>query len=439
MARKWNGTRPAALALLAGVSASTTSAGPPTPVPLQQTVNPDAAKLGFSPERLSNIGSAYAAGVARGEIPGAVVMIARDGKVVYSAAIGYQDRATKRPMGLTSRFYLASMTKPLTSVAAMMLIEQGRLRLTDPIAKFIPAFTRLQVGREVTGSDGKPSLALDPLRLAPTIQDLLRHTAGFTYGPFGSSLVQQAYVKANVADYAQSNAELVEKLAAIPLAYQPREVFEYSMSTDVLGRIVEIVSGRSLADFFERRITGPLKMHDTGFSAHDISRIAPLVGTPVGVPGGTPRWYSGGGGLIGTASNYLRFGQMMLGNGVYAGARLLTPKSIGLMTKNQLPPNVHYGPYDLGTLAPTPANGQGFGYGFAVRLEQGRNVAPGSVGDYHWAGSSGTYFWVDPRERLVVVVLTAAPAVRAEYRIKARQLVYGAMTRRAVATQGETR
>jgi CubicO group peptidase (beta-lactamase class C family) len=428
-ARRWRGAGRYALAAVAVFAGETPTIAQPASVPLQEIISPDAAKLGFSTERLKVIGAAYSRGVAAGEIPGAVVMIARDGRLAYSAAIGYRDIAAKQPMQLASRFYLASMTKPLTSVAAMMLVEEGRLLLDDPVAKYIPEFAALKVGREVTGADGKPSLVLEPPRRPPTVQDLLRHTSGFTYGPFGSSLVQQAYMKANVSDFSQTNAELVTKLAALPLAYQPGEVFEYSMSTDVLGRVVEVVSGMSLADFVKQRITNPLEMKDTSFSADDRSRVAALLGAPAPFPTGTrPRWFSGGGGMVGTAPDYLRFGQMMLGNGNWEGVRLLSPHSVALMTSNELPPEVRYGPYGLGSLAPTPEAGQGFGYGFAVRLEPGRNPAPGSVGDYHWAGSSGTYFWIDPRERLVAVVLTAAPAVRSAYRLKARQLVYQAMT-----------
>lgn len=426
--RKWRGAGRYALAAVAGLAGETPIIAQPAAVPLQEFVSPDAAKLGFSPQRLKLIGAAYSGGVAAGEIPGAVVVIARDGKLVYSAAIGYRDIAAKQPMQLNSRFYLASMTKPLTSVAAMMLVEEGRLLLLDPVSKYIPEFAGLKVGREVAGADGRPTLVLEPLRQPPTVQDLLRHTSGFTYGPFGSSLVQQAYMKANVGDFNQTNAELMTKLAAIPLAYQPGEAFEYSMSTDVLGRVVEVASGRSLADFLKLRLTDPLGMKDTSFSADDPSPAAALAGAPIPFTAGTPRWFSGGGGMVGTAADYVRFAQMMLGKGDRDGVRLLSPHSVALMTSNELPPGVRYGPYDLGSLAPTPGAGQGFGYGFAVRLEQGRNPAPGSVGDYHWAGSSGTYFWVDPREQLVAVVLTAAPAVRAAYRIKARQLVYQAMT-----------
>lgn len=360
-------------------------------------------------------------------------MIARDGKLIYRAVIGYRDAATEEPMRLDTRFYLASMTKPLTNVAAMILAEEGRLGLDDPVARYLPQLDGLKVGREVVGSDGKAQLILEPLRRPPTIRDLMRHTSGFTYGPFGSSLVQQAYMKANLTDYGQTNADLVTKLATLPLAYQPGQTFEYSMSTDVLGRVVEVASGMSLAQFIRERITTPLGMRDTGFDAEDPSRIAPLSGAPVAAPTGTPRWFSGGGGMIGTAADYLRFGEMMLNGGTLGSVRLLAPNTVASMTTNQLPPAIEFGPYDLGSLAPTPHAGQGFGYSFAVRLDQGRNSAPGSIGDYHWAGSSGTYFWVDPRERLVAVVMTAAPAVRSAYRIKARQMVYQALTTSRVA------
>ncbi|MGY2737190.1 serine hydrolase domain-containing protein [Sphingomonas sp. UYP23] len=405
------------------------------PATAQQTdeaktfVSKDAERLGFKPEALAAIGQAYEAGVMSHEIPGAVVMIARDNKLVYSMTAGYRNASAKKRMAADTRFYLASMTKPITSVAAMILVERCKLQLDDPVSKYIPEFANLRVGREITDSHSKLSLALDPADHPATVRDLFRHTAGFTYGPFGSSLVQQAYMHANLADFGQTNAELMTKLAALPLAYQPGEVFEYSMATDVLGRVIEIVSKQSLADFVQKEITGPLGMKDTSFGVPDAERVAVPLSMPVSYPAGVPRWFSGGGGLISTAADYLKFAQMLLNGGEYNGVKILSPQTIMKMTRNELPVNITYSPLDLGILEPSPANGQGFGYGFAVRVSDKGNKAPGTIGDYHWAGISGTYFWIDPKKKMVVVAMIAAPEARDGYRIKARNLVYSAISK----------
>lgn len=390
-------------------------------------IHPRATQLGFSRERLLQIGAAHAEGVSAGVIPGAVIIVARDGELVYETAVGYRDLYSKQVMTCDTRFQLASMTKPIVSVAAMRLVEAGLLRIEAPISEYLPEFTRLNVGREIIdASNGERRLRLEPAPRTPTILDLLRHTSGFTYGPFGNSLVQQAYVAASVMTPNQTNAEMATKLAALPLAYPPGEVFEYGMSTDVLGRILEVISQQSLGACIAQRVTGPLDMSDTSFAIEDPEGIAlPRSASPPAR--GAPRWLSGGGGLIGTAGDYLKFAQMLLNRGELRGVRLLSPQTVDLMTRNHLPAQVTTGPYDLDVLAPTAAMGQGFGLGVCVRIEQQRNPLPGSVGDYSWAGSTGTYFWVDPRERLIGIALTAAPEVRTAYRAKARRLVYRAL------------
>jgi len=393
-------------------------------------ISDQAAALGMSPERLARIQPSYEAGVRDGEIPGAVVLIARNDAVVYSASVGFRDLAAQVPMTRDTRFYLASMTKPIVSVAAMMLVEDGVLQLPLPVSHYLPELKHLKVGREIVDAKtGRRTLQLEPPRREPTVHDLLRHTSGFTYGPFGDSPVQRAYQAANLVDFGQSNAELVTKLASLPLAYQPGETFEYSMSTDVLGRVIEVVSGMPLEKFIEQRITAPLGMLDTSFGATDPQRLARARTLHAALPTGTPRWASGGGGLIGTAEDYLKFATLLLNGGELNGKRLLSRKTVELMTSNHLPPDVTFGPYDLGVMAPSPEQGQGFGLGFAVRLDAGRSPLPGSVGDYSWAGASGTYFWIDPRERLIAIVMTAAPEVRAAYRYRARTLVYQSIER----------
>ncbi len=397
-------------------------------VPRTVAVGAQAAALGFSRPRLEVLTAALERGVEAKEIPGAVTIVQRNGKVVYSATMGYRDAIQHLPMAGDTRFSLASMTKPIVSVAAMTLVEDGRLSLADPVSKYIPEFANLKVGREVTDpSTGDHRLEFDPMVRQPTIQDLMRHTSGLTYPPpFGNSLVQRRYEEADLRDVAQTNAEFVAKLVKLPLAYQPGSTFEYGFSTDVLGRIVEIVSGQSLDAFVKARVTDPLCMADTSFTIPDVDRFA-RASQPGQIPPAAPRRFSGGGGLIGTASDYARFAQMLLNGGELDGVRILSPHSVEMMRSNQLPPNVVQGGYDLGFAQPSAAMGQGFGLGFAVRLEAGRNPLPGSPGDYYWAGSTGTYFWIDPREKLVVVLLTASSPSRERYRALARNLVYQAL------------
>jgi CubicO group peptidase (beta-lactamase class C family) len=252
--------------------------------------------------------------------------------------------------------------------------------------------------------------------------------------------VQLLWRDARLMDPGQTNAELVAKLARLPLMFEPGTTWEYSMSTDVLGRIVEIVSGQSLGDFCAERITGPLGMADTGFAATGPGQAARLAEPQVEAKSGQRppmrsvkqpvRWHSGGGGAVSTAADYLRFCQMLLNGGELDGARLLAPKTVAHMAADHLPPGVCYGgTARFGALAPTPELGIGFGLGFAVRKEAGRSPVPGSVGDYFWHGVSGTTFWIDPQEQLIAVLMLQSPEHRLRYRNLTRQLVYGAMTR----------
>jgi CubicO group peptidase (beta-lactamase class C family) len=273
-----------------------------------------------------------------------------------------------------------------------------------------------------------------------TVQDLLRHTSGLTYAAFGDSPVQMVWRDGNLMDEGQTNAELVTKLSRLPLMFEPGTTWEYSMSTDVLGRVVEVVSGQSLADFFAARITGPLGMVDTGFAA--LGDRAARIAEPQtdATTGKRPpmrnvarenRWYSGGGGAVSTAADYLRFCQMLLNGGELDGVRILSPKTVVHMASDHLPPDVQYGQTSrprFGALAPAPEMGYGFGLGFAVRKAAGMSPVPGSVGEFFWGGVTGTYFWIDPREQMVVVLLLQAPDQRLYYRYLSRQLVYAAIT-----------
>ena len=395
---------------------------------------------GLASGRLARINELFDADVAKGTIPGAVALIARRGQLAYLEAFGFRDREKQLRMATDSIFRIASMTKPMVSIAVMMLAEEGRLRLVNPISAYLPELKNLQVGVEVAGAAGKPELKLEPVRREMTLQDLLRHTSGITYGQFGDSLVKQAYRAANIFDPNQTTARFIAKLAKLPLQNQPGEVWDYSMSTDVLGRLVEVVAGMDLDRFIEARISAPLGMHDTGFmvAKDKAARVAepqidPATGKRPPMPRDLtvrPNFLSGGGGMVSTAPDYLRFAQMLANGGELDGERIVARKTIALMTSDHLPPHVKF---SAGTRAqfeessPMAEFGQGFGLGFCVRKEPGRNPAPGSVGDFYWSGVHGTYFWVDPQEQLIGVLMLCAPELRRHYRALMRQLVYQAL------------
>jgi CubicO group peptidase (beta-lactamase class C family) len=399
--------------------------------------------VGFSSERLKRLTGAFQAEVQEGAIPGAVVLVARDGKIAYLEAFGFQDREKKLAMHTDAIFRLASLTKPVTSVAVMMLVEEGKIQLDDPVSLYLPELTGLQVGVEkVNAATGKTELSLEPARRAMTVQDLLRHTSGLTYDFLGGSLVKQAYRAARLNDPEQTLAEFITKLSKLPLAHQPGTMWDYSTSTDVLGRLVEVTSGMPFDRFLAERITKPLGMADTGFYAagDKAQRLAepqtdPMTGhrPPMMDPTRPHAWLSGGGGLVSTASDYARFSQMLLNGGALDGVRLLSPKTVAYMTSDQLPPDITYSPemlqfFEPRAIAPTPRDGQGFGLGFMVRTQPGRNPWPGSVGSYYWVGIFGTAFWVDPAEKLVAVMMMTVPPLQAgHYRSLIRNLVYQAL------------
>lgn len=409
----------------------------PASPPLPRAASPD--ELGMSVPRLGRLVATLGEHVDAGKIPGAVVAVARRGKLAVLAPVGFRDREAGAPMPLDAVFRGASVTKPLTVATALTFVEDGALQLGAPVATYLPELANLQVGVERAGAAGERTLMREPARRAATVQDLMRHTAGFTYGIFGDSLVQRAYRAANVMDLQQTNAEMVQKLAQLPLAYQPGTTFEYGMSTDVLAAIVERVAGAPFDRVLRERITGPLAMPDTGFALADADRLAhpqidPATGQRPDLSGlydvaRPPRWFSGGGGILTTASDYVRFAQMLLDGGTLHGTRVLSRATVALMTSDHLPPGVAFGPFteELGITAPFPEYGQGFGLGVSVRIAAGRAPHPGSVGDFSWAGVSGTYFWVDPREELVAVLMLQAPAVRVYYRSLLRAMVYAAL------------
>ncbi|MFN4014679.1 MAG: serine hydrolase domain-containing protein [Reyranella sp.] len=395
-------------------------------------------EVGFLSTRLKRLSDRLNEGVKNNELPGAVVLIARNGKIVMFESYGFRDKEAKVAMTNDTIFRIASMTKPIVTLAAMMLMEEGKLTLADRVSMYIPAFADTKVAVQKKKEDGTVETVLEPQFRPMTVHDLMRHTSGLTYGAVGANPVKQSYVDMKVADRSQTNAEMADKLAKLALLYQPGTTWEYSMSTDVLGRVVEVASGMPLDKFIEERITKPLKMGDTGFevSADKKARGAkPMKEGPKNevpaIPDITEKfnWRSGGGGMVSTAADYARFLQMFANGGQLDGVRLVSRKTIDLMTADALPPDIRMGAdmFRFEALEPSARMGQGFGLGFAVRNVQGVNPLPGSPNDYYWGGAYGTYFWHDPRERLYVVFMMQSPRARLRYRYLMRDLVYQAM------------
>ena len=407
--------RPLALALAAGLTVAAQQAAPPnTAAPARPPAVP--AAVGVSAERFQRLHQAMQGFVDRKEVSGIVTLVTREGRTADLHAVGLQDVDSKTPMRTDTIFRIASMTKPITSVAIMMLYEEGKLLLTDPIAKFIPAFKSMQVLEQ--GAE-KPVAA----RRQISIRDLLTHRSGITYGFINGGAVGNGYRKNGVVDGLSATtlttAEGINKLAAEPLVAQPGSAYNYSLSTDVLGRVVEVASGQLFEAFLRERIFRPLKMTDTDFVVPDAkwSRLA-TVYSPDGSGGIRPMrdpetfgntvmspieyykppktYFSGGAGLVSTAADYARFGHMLLNGGVLDGARLLSPKTIELMTVS------HTG--DLGAL-PVAGPGRGFGLGFFVVTDLATTQTLGSPGMFGWSGIYGTTFWVDPKERLVAIMM----------------------------------
>ena len=372
-------------------------------------------------ERLRSVLQAH---VDRGRIPGAVAVVALGGHVECFEAVGQLDAQAGTPMAANAIFRIYSMTKPLVSLAALMLAEEGRLQLTDPVAAFLPEFGAQQVAVEEGAA-----VRLVPARRPATVHDLLRHTAGLTYEFLGDSVVQRQYRDAGVAARSRSNAQFCKVLASLPLAHHPGDCWEYSRATDVLGGLLEVVTGQPLAALLRERLLEPLGMQDTGFAVprDQWHRIAqPLARDPDTGEGVTlldarhaPAFESGGGGLVSTADDYVRFLRLLRNRGTFEGARLLSRTTVEWMTAD------HLGaiPVRHDLLPP----GHGFGLGVAVRTAAGLAPQPGSVGQYFWSGIGGTYFLVDPAQDLFALLLLQAPNQRIYYRNLFRHLVYAAL------------
>ena len=399
-------------------------------------------EVGLSKERLQRISAWLQSDVEKKVIPGAVVMVLRKGKVASYEAFGYQDREKNIPMARNSIFRLYSMTKPFTSLAVMMLAEEGKIQLPVPVSRYLPAFKDLKVGVEKKDpATGKAELVLEPASREMTVQDLLRHTSGITYGIFGKSMVKDLYNKANLLDLNQTNAELVTKFSQLPLQYQPGTTWDYSMSTDVLARIVEITSGVDIDTFIADRIVKPLKLTDTAYwveGAERQARIAepqinPATGKrPMVIPVTTKlKWTPGSMGLVSTAHDFARFCLMLLYGGTRDGARFVSPKTIEHMTSNHIPPGYKYAnPIQAQIFAQFPSmeTGQGFGLGFAINCEPERSPLPGSKGLYYWKGIFGTSFFIDPKEELIAIMMTQERNQLIPYEQRLRHFVYQAVS-----------
>lgn len=387
-------------------------------------------KVGLSQERLDRLGAVLKADIEEGKIPGAVVLVARRGKIAYFESFGMRDKVAGAPMRKDSIFRIYSMTKPIVSVAAMMLHEQGRISLGDPVSKYIPGFKELKVGVETTDSaTGETFFSTVPAKSKMNIHDLLRQTSGLTYGFFGKSAVKTMYKKAGIYKKDQTLAEFVQKLSKLPLQYQPGTKWEYSRSTDVLGHVIEIISGMSLDQFLEERIFRPLGMNDTGFylppeKLDGLAQQDPKDGKrrPLLVVTKLPKFLSGGGGLVSTAGDYARFLQMLLNGGKLEKTRVLGRNTVQYMTADHLSSYI-----DKSGPRYYPGPGYGFGLGFAVRVELGVSRLPGSTGDYWWLGYAGTNFFVNPHEELFGIFMIQEPTLMKHYTRLFRNLVMQAI------------
>jgi CubicO group peptidase (beta-lactamase class C family) len=390
------------------------------------------AARSFSPEGLARVGDYIKNEIASGKIPGAILLIQQHGKPVYFESFGVRDTATKLPMTPDTIFRLYSMSKPVTSVAIMMLVEEGKLRLDDPVAKYIPAFADVKVAID---KPGQPELLLEPLDRPVTIKDLLRHTAGLTYGFNGGDSVRKLYAQADLFNADLTNAEFVDRITKLPLAEQPGTRWDYGHATDVLGRVIEVVSGKTLLEFERQRLLDPLGMGETAFCVADEAK-RPRIAEPmpedraisptsqVRDPMARRKAESGGGGMVGTIGDYARFAQMLLNRGTFEGKRYLKPETIVLMASD------HIGPETKITrgYAYYPGATSGFGLGFAVRT----SVPPNTqwpLGEYRWDGVAGTFFFIDPEDDMFAIFMVQTPSQRGRIQLALKTLIYQAMGR----------
>jgi CubicO group peptidase (beta-lactamase class C family) len=401
--------------------AASAQAQTPLPVPMAKPVD-----VGLSAAQLKKIEEVTAKNIDEGIIPGAVMLVARHGKVVWVSAQGKREAGSADAMKTDTIFRIYSMTKPMVSLALMQMVEEGRLQVTDPVSKYLPEIGNMKVGTEATGPDGRPMLRLsDPARQM-TVQDLMRHTAGLVYGARGTSLVYQEYQKAKIGERGASNAEFVSRLSKMPLHYNPGDRWEYSVSVDVQGRLLEVLNGgKPLGEVLAERIFKPLGMTDTSFQvpADKLGRVAqPAPGTNgkattarFKVDDGA-KYQSGGGGLMSTTEDYLRFTAALANNGAFNGKRIIGRQTLAFMAADH-----------TGTRPGRPP-GFGFGLGFEVRTALGDSLQAGSIGEYGWSGAAGTTFWVDPKEQLYAIYMVQAnDADTRDLRVQFRSMVQAAI------------
>ena len=390
---------------------------------------------GMSSERLARIAPAMKAQVDKGVFPGAVTMVARNGQLLHFEAHGFLDAAKTKPMPKDALFRLASMTKPIVSVAAVMMIERGDMKLHDPVSLWLPELKDVKVETRKLDKDGNVVVE-DVAPVRPIlVHDLLRHTAGFVYsGSTKSPRIKEMYEKANIEarESEISGDEMLKALGTIPLAHQPGTFWEYAVTVDVLGLLLERVAKKPLDQILKEMLFDPLGMKETSFRLppEKTARLAdaldsdPLAGamhkSAFHLSPGSKSYFRGGGGLVGTAEDYLKFAQMVVNGGELNGRRYLSKKTVEFMLSNH---TAGMG----GTTIATTGPGYGFGLGWGVRLDEGMGYAPGSKGDAMWAGAWGTSFWVDPKEGLVGILMSQAPSKRTDTRMLMKNLVYGAM------------
>jgi CubicO group peptidase (beta-lactamase class C family) len=389
----------------------------------------------FNPEKLARVGDYLRDQVANGKIPGAIVLIQQHGKPVYHEFIGVQDVVSKKPMTDQTIFRLFSMTKAITSVTAVMLLDEGKFSLDDPISKYIPSFANVKVGVEKINEDGSKTLDLVPPRRPPTVLDLMRHTSGIVYGFYGDSLVRKAYAASNLYGGDFDLAEFAERIAKLPLHDQPGTVWDYGHSTDVLARIMEITSGKSLLQIEREKLLDPLGMTDTRFYVPDPEKQK-LLAQPVpndsdfrvgrdNRPDIPKKMEFASGGMVSTMHDYARFAQMLLDGGKFDGRTVLSPKAFDMLATDRVGPGAGIG-RDFYYF---PGDGFGFGLGLAVRTDPGnaRPPPPGSLGELKWDGASGCYFVIDRKQDMFFVLLEQTPSERQKIQPAVKKLIYEAL------------
>ncbi|WP_454619926.1 serine hydrolase domain-containing protein [Bradyrhizobium cenepequi] len=389
----------------------------------------------FNRDKLAKIGAFFDNEVATGKIPGAIVLIEQHGKPVYHQSFGVQDVVTKAPITDKTIFRLFSMTKAITAVVSVQLLQEGKFKLDDPVAKYIPAFANVKVGVEKKNEDGSKTLELVPPDRPVTVLDLMRHTSGITYGFYGDSLVRKAYASANLYAGDFDLAEFAERIAKLPLHNQPGALWQYGHSTDVLARIMEIVSGKSLLAIEREKLLDPLGMNDTRFLVTDPEKQK-LVALPmpndsdfrvgrINDPTVVKKMEFASGGMVSTMADFSRFAQMLLNGGTFEGRTYLTPETFKLLTTDQVGPSSGV----ARDYFYFPGDGFGFGLGLAVRTDPGnaKPPPPGSLGELKWDGASGCYFVIDRKQHMFFVLLEQTPTERQRIQRTLKQLVYEAM------------